>query len=124
MKKKIMRVAGLAVALAGLGHAGSEQVKEFRGEIADSQCAMNIHSLSRSHQEMLKRKSMGGTPTSCTLYCIKYMGGSFVLSAKKDAYRLDDQAQAQKFAGQKVIVSGTLDPKTSTIHVVKLEAAE
>jgi hypothetical protein len=124
MKKRTMCVAGLAVAIASLCYAGSDEVKEFRGEIADSQCAMNIHSLSRSHQEMLKRKSMGGTPTSCTLYCIKYMGGSFVLSAKKNAYRLDDQDQAQKFAGQKVIVSGTLDSKTNTIHVVKIETEE
>ena len=31
----------------------------FRGEIADSSCATNVHSLTRSHQEMLKGKSMG-----------------------------------------------------------------
>jgi Protein of unknown function (DUF5818) len=115
---------GLALALAPTLSSGKEAVTVFQGEIADSQCAMNVHSVTRSHNEMLKSKSMGGTPASCSLYCVKYMGGDFVLSTKKDVYRLDDQAEAQKFAGQAVKVTGTLDSKTSTIHVVKIEAEQ
>jgi hypothetical protein len=38
------------VALATGGTAKSA----FYGEISDSQCAMNVHSLSRSHQEMTR----------------------------------------------------------------------
>ena len=34
----------------------------FHGEIGDTQCALNVHSMTRSHTEMLKSKKMGGTP--------------------------------------------------------------
>src|SRR5438477_2423169 len=34
-------------------------VQSFAGEIADTQCALNVHSLTRSHQEMIKAKQMG-----------------------------------------------------------------
>jgi hypothetical protein len=96
----------------------------FKGEISDSQCALNVHSLTRSHGEMLKSKSMGGNATDCTLYCVKYHGGDFVLSSKDDVFRLDNQALARNFAGQKVAVTGTMLPDKKTIHVVKVEMAE
>jgi hypothetical protein len=62
--------------------ASAQEAKTFYGEISDSQCALNVHLLTPSHQEMLKSKSMGGTPTDCTLYCVKYHGGDFVLAHK------------------------------------------
>lgn len=96
----------------------------FKGEISDSQCALNVHSLTRSHGEMLKSKSMGGNATDCTLYCVKYHGGDFVLSSKDDVLRLDNQALARNFAGQKVIITGTLLPDKKTVHVVKIEIEE
>ncbi|HEY6339256.1 MAG TPA: hypothetical protein VIW68_12255 [Candidatus Sulfotelmatobacter sp.] len=102
----------------------SEATRVFHGEVSDSQCALNVHSLTRSHQEMLKSKSMGGTSTSCSLYCIKNLGGEFVLSAGKTVYRLDKQDAVREFAGQKTKITGTLDPKTKTIHVEKVESAE
>jgi hypothetical protein len=108
---------------ATLAFAEGEQWT-FRGDIADSQCALNVHSLTRSHQEMLKSKSMGGNSNSCTLYCIRYMGGDLVLTSRKHVYRLDNQELAKKFAGEKVKLSGTLDPKTDTIHIVKIEVEE
>lgn len=114
----------LLLAWLALVSAFGEEIRVFHGEIADSQCAMNVHSLTRSHQEMLKSKSMGGTSASCALYCIKYLGGDFVLSSKKDVYRLDNQAEASKFAGEKVKITGTLTPKGETIHVMKIEADE
>jgi hypothetical protein len=70
---------------------------------------------------MLKSKSMGGTPTDCTLYCVKYHGGDFVLSSKKDVYRLDDQDAARTFAGKKVRIIGRMEPDKKTIHVIKIE---
>lgn len=102
----------------------NEEAYTFRGDIADSQCALNVHSLTRSHQEMLKSKSMGGTSSSCALYCVRYMGGDFVLTSKKHVYRLDNQELAKQFAGVKVKLTGTLDPKTDTIRVTKIEAEE
>ena len=102
----------------------AESPRVFRGEVSDSQCALNVHSLTRSHQEMLKSKSMGGTSVSCSLYCIKNLGGEFVLAAGKDVYRLDKQDTARDFVGQKAKITGTLDPKTKTIHIEKIESAE
>jgi hypothetical protein len=95
--------------------AGDE--KFFIGEIGDTQCAMNVHSLDKSHKEMLKVKSVGKTAADCTLYCIKNRGGRFVLQNKTKVYRLDKPELAEPFAGQKVRVTGTLDPQTETIQV-------
>ncbi len=120
MKRIIIGWISLILVAVALGFAQRTSEKTFYGEVADSQCSMNVHSLTRSHQEMLKRKSMGGTPASCTMYCIRYMGGEFVLAMKKEVYYLDS-ASAQDFAGEKVKVLGTLDPKTRTIHAFKIE---
>jgi hypothetical protein len=104
--------------------AGDNETRAYRGEIADSQCSMNVHSLTRSHQEMLKSKSMGGTSASCTQYCIKYLGGEYVFSSKNEVYRLDNAGAVQSFAGQKVKITGTLDAKTNTIHMVQIEVTD
>jgi hypothetical protein len=108
--------------LAAWTLARGEEARTFYGEVSDSQCAFNVHSLTRSHQEMLKSKSMGGTAIECSLYCIQHLGGNLALSSKKDVYHLDNQNLALKFIGQKVKLSGILDPKTETIRVVKIEA--
>jgi hypothetical protein len=107
------------IALCAIG--SSAQTDVFKGEIADSQCALNVHSLSRSHKEMLKSKNMGSTAADCARYCIKNLGGAFVLQMKDKVYRLDNQELAEKNAGQKVKVTGTLDPKTNTIHIISID---
>ena len=124
MSRIMIRIAAVALIFAALAYAGGEDKWTFRGEIADSQCALNVHSLTRSHQEMLKSKSMGGTSLSCILYCIKYLGGDLVLTSRKHVYHLDNQDLVQKFIAQKVKIQGTLDQKTDTIHVEKIEIDE
>ena len=126
MNRKSISTAIFAIALCLSAQAGAdkEKPKTYRGEIADSQCSLNVHSLTRSHEEMLKSKSMGGTSRSCTLYCIQYLGGDFVLSSKNDVFRLDDQDKAKQFAGQKVKIAGNLDPKTKTIRVESMEGEQ
>lgn len=114
-----LAVVGVLLAVA-LGYAGDDASWTFRGEIADSQCALNVHSLTRSHQEMLKSRSMGGTSSSCALYCIKYLGGNLVLTSRKHVYHLDNQGLAMKFIGEKVQIEGALDSKTDTIHIDKI----
>jgi hypothetical protein len=42
----------------------------------------------------------------------------------KEAYTLSDQKAPEKFAGQKVTVTGTLDAKTKTIKVDSINAAK
>lgn len=104
-----------------LAHAGDDKPQTFRGEIGDTQCALNVHSMTRSHAEMLKSKKMGGTPGACASYCVQYLGGDFVLSSKNEVYRLDNQEKVRLFAGQKVKITGTLESKNKTIHIVDIE---
>lgn len=122
MNGKVLLCAGVILVLAMFAMSQSSQV--FHGEVSDNQCASNIHSLTRSHQEMLKSKSMGGTPSTCTMYCIEHLGGYLVLSSGKDLYRLDRADLVHGFEGQKVIVTGTLDSKLNLIHVVKIDLDE
>lgn len=122
MKRTMIWSAAAVLTLAAAGWAQSAQV--FHGEVSDSQCALNVHSLTRSHQEMLKSKSMGGTANTCAVYCIEHMGGYLVLSSGKDVYRLDRADLVHGFEGQKVKVTGTLDQKTGIIHVIKIDLEE
>ena len=103
------------------GAAFAQNPKVFHGEVSDSQCAMNVHSLTRSHQEMLKSKSMGGTANTCSMYCIEHLGGYLVLSSGNDVLRLDRADLVHGFEGQKVKLTGILDAKAKQIHVLKIE---
>jgi hypothetical protein len=114
-----MMVLVFAVALGCIAGTDKEQV--FKGEIGDSQCALNVHSLSRSHEEMLQKKSVGTTAADCARYCVKNLGGIFVLQVKDKVYKLDHQELAEKNAGLKVKVTGVLDTATNTIAVHSME---
>jgi hypothetical protein len=81
--------------------------RKFTGAITDSMCATADHSHMR----------MGPTDAECTVACVNAHGALYVLYDGKEAYTLSDQTTPEKFAGKKVIVTGTLDPKTKTIHV-------
>src|ERR1700726_1498034 len=110
-----------AIVLAPASGAVGQSSRTFHGEVSDSQCALNVHSLTRSHQEMLKSKSMGGTSNTCAVYCIEHLGGSLVLSAGKEVYRLDRPDLVHGFEGQRVKITGTLDSKVNLVHVMKIE---
>lgn len=101
--------------------AFAQSAQTFHGEVSDSQCALNVHSLTRSHQEMLKSKSMGGTSNTCAVYCIEHLGGYLVLSAGKNVYRLDRADLVHGFEGRKVVINGVLDTKLNQIHVLKID---
>src|SRR5215469_18373563 len=94
----------LAVPIFAGNQKGKDKEKDgplsLTGAIADSQCAFNVHSSGRSHEWMIKKKVPGATDDkSCTLHCVKDMGGNYVLVVKDDVYRLDDQTYAERFAG-------------------------
>ena len=124
MKKAALSlIATLILATASFA---APKEKTFSGEIMDSQCAMN-----RSHLQMLKKEGMGDKDPNdpmakkmCTENCVK-MGGKYVLfnPATKKVYTLDDQTKPQQFAGQKVLVKGTFDKATKTIHVNDIQSA-
>jgi hypothetical protein len=121
--KRFSMLACAAVLLLTTGMFG-QNAQIFHGEVSDSQCALNVHSLTRSHQEMLKSKSMGGTSNTCAVYCIERLGGYLVLSSGKNVYRLDRADLVHGFEGQRVVVNGVLDTKLNQIHVIKIELEE
>src|SRR5947209_60149 len=118
---KPMIACGAAILLVMAARVSAQSPRIFRGEVSDSQCALNVHSLTRSHQEMLKSKSMGGTANTCSVYCIEHMGGYLVLSAGNDVYRLDRSDLVHGFEGRRVAITGVLDPKLKQIHVLKID---
>lgn len=118
MMRAIMLCAVGMFMVASALHGQNSRV--FHGEVSDSQCALNVHSLTRSHQEMLKSKSMGGTANTCSVYCIEHMGGYLVLSSGKDVYRLDRSDLVHGFEGRRVVITGVLNTKLNQIHVLKI----
>jgi hypothetical protein len=99
-----------AIAFAGAGSAKTH----FRGEISDTQCAMKVHSLERSHAEMIARSTLGTDAASCAKACVK-RGGEWVLRSGDVVYRLKNQEGMDNFAGQKVEITGTLDSEAGMI---------
>lgn len=108
------------LAIYPLARGGDD--KTFKGEIADTQCALNVHSLSQSHKEMIEMKPEIKSNADCARYCVKERGGRFVLQTPDKVYKLDAQVLAEQWAGLKVKVVGTLDPKTETITVKTIES--
>lgn len=103
----------LAVLSLNLLTAAS-RIPVFHGEISDTQCAMNVHSLSHSHQEMITKNTFGTDAGSCARTCVR-RGGEWVLRSGVEVYKLQNQAGIEQFAGHKVRVAGTLNDKTKTI---------
>jgi hypothetical protein len=94
--------------------AGQAKPQAFVGTITDDMCERADHS----------RMQMGPTDADCTRACVAAHGAAYVLFDGKNVYKLSDQKTPDKFAGQKVRVTGTLDAKTTTIHVESISAAK
>jgi hypothetical protein len=116
-----LRAAILMAMILSVSSAPAADDKTFEGEIADSQCAFGVHSLQRSHKEMIEMGHAGSTSEDCTRYCVSNRGGRYVLQTKHDAFKLDNQEMAGKYAGQKVRLTGSLDRKTNVIQVKKID---
>jgi uncharacterized protein DUF5818 len=95
---------------------GEKFNREFTGEITDSLCAENS-----SHIGAMKNNWLNPA-AACVRACVKFDGAQFVLYDKqaRRTYKLDDQEQPDRFAGQRVAVTGFLDEETGTIHVNKI----
>lgn len=125
MRKNVTQLAWIVIlagiTLMGLPVRGGDK-KSFKGTIADSQCALNVHSVTKSHKELMEMKPEIKTHEDCVRYCVKERKGRYVLLAKDKVYKLDVQADVDQWAGMKVKVFGTLDPDTGVITVRKIEA--
>ena len=105
------RLALCLLAVAALSAA--QRTETFTGTITDSMCDDADHS----------RMKMGPTDADCAVACADAHDAAFVLYDGKTAYGLSDQKTPASFAGQRVTVSGTLDPKTKIITVASIRAA-
>jgi len=85
----------------------------FTGVITDEMCPLADH----SHMKM------GPTDAECAKACVMSHDAKYMLYDGKKAYFLSDQKTPEKFAAQRVQVSGTLEAKTFTIRVAAIAAA-
>jgi hypothetical protein len=92
--------------------AGSDKTQQFIGVVTDTMCGA--------------KHTMGVTPDAkCVQKCVKMSPSTkYALLVGKDIYVLSDQQTAASFAAQKVVVTGTLYPKTKVLKVEKIEAAD
>ncbi len=100
------------VAVAALSAAPNKQT--FTGTITEDECPKADHSV----------MAMDPTPSACAIACVSAHGSVYVLYDGENVYTLSDQQTPEKFAAQKVKVTGTLDPKTKTIQVDSITAAK
>jgi hypothetical protein len=102
------------LALASLS-AAQGKPQTFVGTITDSFCPKADHS----------QMQMGPTDADCVKACVAAHGATYVLyDGKGNLYELSDQKTPEKFAAQKVSVTGTLDPKTKKITVTSIKTAK
>jgi hypothetical protein len=118
----LLLATGVAIAAPAAHKTAAAQSKVFTGEIWDQTCAKR-----GSHASMAKQAGIPKGPNmarECTLKCHE-MGSPLVLfnPADKHIYKLDDEAKAKPFAGEKVKITGTLDERTGTIHIESIAAA-
>src|ERR1041384_3030224 len=87
--------------------AAAQGKQMFTGVVTDSMCTAADHS----------RMRMGSNDRECAIACVSAHGVPYVIYDGKDSYILSDEAAAEKFAGKKVTVTGSLDAKSKTIRV-------
>ena len=110
----IAAIAFVAMLALPILTAAQAKPQTFTGTITDSMCAKADHS----------QMQMGPTDAECVKACVAAHGASYVLYDGKKTYDLSDQQMPEKFAGQKVTVTGTLDAKTGKIAVQSIAAAK
>ena len=103
MNKLTIFLFGCALVLGAAAHK-----RTFTGVISDSMCGAD-HSM------------MGVKPDAkCVHECVRN-GSKYVLVVGPKIYILSDQQTPEKFAAQKVMVTGTLDSMATTLTVDKIE---
>ena len=102
------KLATLLIAGALLAAAAGPQT--FTGVITDSMCG-------KDHSAMNVKPD-----SKCVLECVK-AGAKYALYDGKAVYALSDQKGPEKFAGQKVKITGTYDAATKILKVDSMVAA-
>ncbi len=104
-------IVALIVSVASLA-APSRQT--FTGTISDDMCAKADHSQMR----------MGSNDAECTTACVGAHGAAYVLYDGKNVYALSGGSSPERFAGQRVRVTGALDAKARIIRIDSITRAK
>ena len=99
--------------LVAVASSAAQGRQTFTGVITDEMCPLGTH----SHMKM------GPTDAECTKACVMSHDSKYMLFDGKSAYFLSDQKTPEKFAAQRVRVTGILEPKTMTIDVSSIAVA-
>ncbi len=98
--------AGMLFAQQGKGKPAPARAVTVSGVISDAMCGA---------KHMMKHKSAA----ECTRECVK-KGSKFALVSGDKLYILEGhEAELDKYAGQRVTISGMLKGDTITVHAVK-----
>src|ERR1700739_2814787 len=107
-------VVGAAVfVLFGALNLAAQGDQAFKGKITNCMCSGPAE-----HTVTLEKSA---TTEACAVACVKN-GANFVLSDSdnRTVYQLDNQRKPRAFAGENVVVIGTLDETSHTIHVSEM----
>jgi hypothetical protein len=119
LKSRTLVVGILAALLLGVASFATLRAHTFTGEITDGTCGnAGAHTMMATSGDPITAKKQ------CTIACVK-LGETYVLynADTKTVYDLSDQKTPEQFAGEKVIIIGTLDKTTLMIRVLNIRAA-
>lgn len=102
----------LCLAVVTIGAWGAELPKTFTGVITDTMCG------AKPHTAMMKDK----TDAECIRICVRG-SSAYALYDGTTVMKLSDQKTSEKFAGQKVRVTGVYDEKSKVLKVGLIEPA-
>jgi hypothetical protein len=109
----MIKHAMMILALAG-GLLAADAPRTYVGIVTDTMCGAD-----HAH--------MGIKPDAkCVRECVRMPGGKwkYALLVGQEVYTLSDQQTPDKFAAQKVKVTGVLYPKTGILKVTRMESTE
>jgi hypothetical protein len=100
--------------LVTVASSAAPSTQTFIGTISDDMCAKADHS----------QMQMGSNDAECTTACVSAHGAAYVLYDGKNVYTLSGRPTPERFAGQRVRVTGALDAKTHAIRVESITHAK
>jgi hypothetical protein len=98
-----------SILFAGALIAGAASPQTFRGIITDSMCG-------KDHAMMNVKPD-----SKCVTECVR-MGSKYALYDGKSVYVLSDQKTPEKFAGQRVKITGSINESTKILKVDSIGA--
>lgn len=109
---KSMMAMPLLFLLGGIATATLAEDKSYEGSVTDDMCGK---------EHMME----GMTAKECTDECVG-MGAAYVLFVPADEkmYKVDDPEKLKPFAGEEVVVTGSLGDDGETLKVTSVRAAK